>query len=1108
MDHEQLGALFEAFGDAVAKKYATGVGEDEANLRGPLEQLMIAVGPLFGANVVLSDEDLLSDVGVRPDWAVTVDGVVVGYIEAKQPDTGVNTARYTGHNRHQWERLSALPNVLYTDGNSWALYRQGERFGDICRLDGDVRDGPAQPANYTSMAYLLSEFLGWKPTPPRSFAALAETTARLCRLLRDEVIDELAASDELGTLAEEWREMLFPDQTDEAFADQYAQTVTFAMLLARAEGVELEGQQLRDVGVKLFDRHGLLGKALEVLGTGGLVERLASSIVPLQRVVGAVAWDKLKDTGSASATGGVRSPWLHFYEDFLAAYDPALRRETGSYYTPDQVVACTVRLVEETLRTHLNRPGGFIDDDVTVVDPAAGTGTYALRVIEAAAAAAADQHGDGYVPLALKDLTGRLIGFEMQTGPFAVAQLRMLDTIRNQGADIGADDLRLYVTDTLANPYVEETHLGSFYDAIARSGREANKVKADERVVVVVGNPPYRNRAKGQGGWVEQGDPNADRPPLLDSFQPPEGHEPSGNQSQELRNLYVYFWRWAIWKAFEAHASAPHGVVAFITASSWLTGTGFVGMRHHIRDLCDHLYVIDLGGQGRGGRQDENIFTIRTPVAICVAVRDGTRAGQPAEVHYRKIDGDRQTKLDALDPPLDPDGKPSAVPISLTDDGWLDVTSAAHAPISAAADPSWVQHPRLLDLLPWSTRGVEPSRTWVHDPAPDVLKTRWDRLVSETDPSVKKKLFKPSYHAAFDGDYPPLPGHSHSGTIRDETGPCPDPVRVIFRSFDRQWLIPDRRVIHSPSPNLWRAERTPGQIFLSHNHADPAGHGPATVVSAHMPIQGHFNARNDTTIPLWRDPEATIPNVAPGLLDHLSASHGKTVTADDLMAYIVAVTSHPAYASHFWDQLDQPGLRVPVTTDVSLWDAAMNLGYEIVWLHTYGQRYSDPAAGRPAHAPRLPDEQAPKIDTPIPTTPDGIPDVLSHDPDTATLHVGAGTIVNVPAAVYSYEISGMNVLDKWFSYRRATPAGKHSSPLDKLTADHWTKATIDELVDLLHVLGRVVALHEDQADLLTQILDGPLLTTGDLEDAGVLPVPKSATQAPTDEEVAQPTFGL
>jgi predicted helicase len=210
---------------------------------------------------------------------------------------------------------------------------------------------------------------------------------------------------------------------------------------------------------------------------------------------------------------GSTDAWLYFYEEFLAVYDNALRKRTGSYYTPPEVVGAMVRLVDDVLRSQglFDTPTGFASTDVTIADPAVGTGTFLLGVFRQIATTVEEDQGAGAVPAAISSAARRLIGFELQFGPFAVAQLRL---IAEMHALIPGEipDLRLYVTDTLGNPYVEEERLPQILQPIARSRRDANAIKRGEPITVVIGNPPYKEKAKGRGGWIEVGSDGREAP--------------------------------------------------------------------------------------------------------------------------------------------------------------------------------------------------------------------------------------------------------------------------------------------------------------------------------------------------------------------------------------------------------------------------------------------------------------------------------------------------------------------------------------------------------------------------------------------------------------------
>jgi hypothetical protein len=369
-------SLVSVYGATLAPRFATGGGEPEDLLRGPFETLLDGVARVAGiADVVLTGEHHLADERVRPDYAVHVAGALVGFVEVKAPGKGVDPTKFKGHDKTQWERLSCLPNVLYTDGGSFALYRDGERVGEPVSLVGSVEAAGAalSPPADDGLLRILETFLRWQPIAPSRASQLAAITARLCRLLRAEVEELLETDAGLQALADDWRRVLFPSLTSSQFADAYAQTVSFGLLLARVEDIDLVTNDLHDVAVKLGQRHTLVGRALDLLTDDRVLGKLAVSVSTLQRVLGVVDWQ--------TVSKGRESAWLYFYEQFLDIYDPALRRATGSYYTPVQVVDPMVRLVDEVLRTRLGRSEGFAAPGVEVVDPGTGSGTFLVRVI-------------------------------------------------------------------------------------------------------------------------------------------------------------------------------------------------------------------------------------------------------------------------------------------------------------------------------------------------------------------------------------------------------------------------------------------------------------------------------------------------------------------------------------------------------------------------------------------------------------------------------------------------------------------------------------------------------------------------------------------------------
>ena len=1080
-----VSAALSRFGAAVKPRLAAPVGEPEDQMRGPLENLLADVAAEVGVKFTMMGEASLSDLKVRPDYACAVNGAITGYVEVKAPGKGADPTRFksNSHDGKQWAKLSALPNVIYTDGEAWGLYRTGERVGEVVRLTGDVRTAGAKLTDAgDGLARLLYDFLHWEPIPPRNVAQLVATVAPLTRLLRDEVADTLAREKGHGPfthLAADWRELLFPGATDAEFADEYAQAVTFALLLARSDGVDFTGKTIASIAAELGRQHSLMGKALGVL-TDETIGALTVTLDTLVRVVSVVDFGKFpKHETRAYAT---------LYETFLETYDNELRKQSGSYYTPAPVVAAMCGLTDQVLRRRLGAKDGFASPQVTVLDPAAGTGQYPVEVLELIAAVVQYAEGPGAVPARLSQAAERVIGIEKQAGPYAVAEMRVAELLARHGAATPPDGLRLYVADSLDDPYQEVSHLAATLEPIARSRRKANEVKASTPVMVVIGNPPYRERAKGLGGFVESGAPNTEwADPLLDAYR----ERGNGRTEYTLSNLYVYFWRLATWKVFDANPSGD-GVVCFITTSGYLKGPGFAGMRRYLRERCEEGWVIDCTPEGHQPDVATRIFPgVQQPIAIGIFTRKpDTDPNTPARIRYRSVHGRQAAKFDELKR------------IDIDDADWEDCPDGWTAPFLPVGGDEWESGPLLGDIMPWQSPGVTPSRTWVYAPLPETLVQRWDRIVA-ADPVTKQGMFLKTRDATLEKLRPGLPGHPHEFLpFMEERGDAPAPVPVAYRSFDRQYLLPDDRLIDTPRTALWVTAGN-HQIYATELHSEAIRPGPALTFAAFIPDKHHFKGSGSgRVLPLYASADTSRPNIAPGLLDHLTTTLGCPVAPEDLLSYIAAVTAHPGFYQRFEEDLRTPGIRVPLTADPQVWANAVELGRRVLWLHTRGHRFNSDSDEQ---APRAPDDVRPLLHAPIPDSP--MPDDLTYDSQTRELHIGDGVIAPVDPRVVAYEVSGMNVLRKWFGYRRATrpQARGEQSPLDDIRPTSWPPEYTSDLLDLLNVLTLLVEMEPAQADLLDRVMSGPRVTVEDLTTTGVLPVPDSARKLPksTTEPVQQ-----
>ena len=1065
------------FGRAVTRKLRTGQGSPEDHLRGPFERMLSMIADSLGLGITTIGETRLPNISIRPDYAIDVAGARVGYVELKKPGHGVPGvwSSPSKHDMEQWQRFQLLPNVLYSDGEKFARYNFGKLQGKVACLEPSLdRASDRLHAVGTDFARVLTDFLLWEPEKPRSLGDLVRLVAKLCRLLRDDVTAEMAreksgmsASRTFTGLATDWRQVLFPNLTDEKFADQYAQTITFALLLARVEGVEFHGRSISEIARLLGKKHSLMGRALTVL-TDQPDEEHSVALTTMVRVLSVVDWADFPDDSYAM-----------LYENFLAEYDPKLRRQSGTYYTPARLVKFVTRFVDDILRTRLGRPLGFADKDVIVVDPAMGTGSFLAEVINTVAATMAAEEGDGAVAPHLRELSNRLIGFEDQAAPYAVAELRIHSLLRKRHhAEVPSKERR-FLADTLDDPNDQTLPMGRMYEAIEQSRRGANKVKREVPVMVVIGNPPYLDKVKGTAKWVET--PNrTTSSPSLTAFRKPG----NGRLEYVLANTYVYFWRWATWKVFDAHPGHPAGVVAMICSAGFTTGPGFAGMREYLRKTADEGWIINLTPERHQPPMGTRFFRgNQQPICVAVFIRRGDpNPAVPALIHRVEIAGAVDEKADKLDV------------LSIDDPNYQSCTDGLSTTFEVARRDVWNSMPPMVDLMPWVAPGIKPNRTWVYAPEKETLRTRWKRLI-DAPFDKKSELLKKTDTTHVNAIIPLYPGMAkHSGTIATEVGRCPELSRVGFRSFDRMWVIPDARLHHRPSPPLWLTSSA-DQVYVVEQHAHPIEGGPALVFSSLIPDMHFHSSRGGRVLPLYRNAEATVPNLAPGLLDFLAEQPGCRPTALDLVAYLAAVTAHPGFTRRFAEDLKAPGIRIPLTRDPDLWADAVRVGREVLWLHTYGERCVDPDAGRPQGPPRMSADR-PVVRIGIPDTEGGMPERMRYDEGTRTLHVGAGEIAPVAPEVWNYQVSGMPVIKHWFGYRKKKPSGNRKTPLDQIVATRWTATMTTELLELLNVLGRCVELEPRQEHLLDRIADGPLITTDDLTASGVLPVPNSARRTP------------
>ena len=935
----------------------------------------------------------------------------------------------------------------------------------------------------------------------RDAARLAERMARTALDLRHQIADALdgeGGSGPFSTLMGDVRSQLVSDVDVDRFADMCAQTLTYGVLSSRVTDREGFGSSPIFSAVPLanpfleafFEQVHDQAVSLDLSGSGlpQLVADLRMTNV-----------EAILDQFGSTAKGG--DPVIHFYEEFLKRYDSKMRADAGAFYTPQPVVEFMVRMVDEVLGTRFGLPLGIADAAtwqevadrnefavpvgvgpdkpfISMIDPATGTGTFLVEWLRRArasyvgAAEPGDRRDDTEADVALPRVaadasadTGdwprhlrehvlpSMHAFENMLAPYAIAHLKVALELHDAGA--GGSSMQILLTDTLDHR-ATQGQFGTMQNPVAAEGERAADLKESERFTVVIGNPPYDletrdvgDSRKRKGGVVRYGAPGI--APLLKAVTAPMKAARLGHHLKRIYNDYIYFWRWAVWQAVEL-PDGP-GIVAFITASSYLDGVTMGGVRHLLRRTFDEIWIIDLGGEGRGARVEENVFDIRTPVAVAIGVRTARSPAEDCAVRYLRIVGSRVDKLAQL-------GK-----IGL-DDVSENVANKSLDRLTPRSGSAYYEWPEICDLFPWSHSGCLVVRAWPIAEAKAVLKRRWQRLLDNV-PRRRGALLRETR------DRKASSNPRHLLGSRDRLRPLidlditdqPESIeRYGYRSFDRQWIIADNRLADYPRPDLWRVRCT-SQVFLTTLTSSKLGRGPAATVTPYVPDYHHFSGRGaKDVLPLYRDSNGLIPNATRDLLHALGDRLGAELLVEDLLAYVYALAGTAVFAERFDTELAEAAgpIHIPITADPSLFRQAVKLGRDLLWWHTWGERFA------PVGQTHLPPGRAEQL-TPV----EGMPEKRHYDPDTQRLTVGTGTFGPVNPEVWNFAVSGLKVVDSWLGYRMKTRKGRKSSDLDDIRPIRWTQT--DELLRLLAILEHTIEVTPTAAALLDEILAKPLI---------------------------------
>lgn len=662
------------FLNAVRKTHQTGAAT-EHSYRPALQKLFNGLDPAVSA----LNEPKRVKVGA-PDFVFRRGDISVGHCEAK--DLDVDVRKMVGPNADQKARyLGGLPNLIYTNCCDWAFYRDGQEVGFISIAESS-KGLKAHPDQFEALEHMLKDFIAQTPQTITSPKELAERMAGKAVLIKDILFNSLKADKDSQTeLTDQYgafKEHLIHDISVEDFADMYAETIAYGMFAARLHDQTLHTFSRQEALQLLPKSNPFLRSLFGYIAGPNLDERISWIIDDLAKVFQATNVRALM-ANFGSATGR-NDPFLHFYETFLAAYNPAKRKARGVWYTPEAVVNFIVRSVDEVLIKHFALPLGLADTSkvvidwdtgqkgvtkrgtiaksrtnattqkevhkVQILDPATGTGTFLAEAIKQIAPKIKDIAPSSWSGYVERDLIPRLHGFELLMASYAMCHMKLDMILTELGYKPTTSQPRLgvYLTNSLEEGDPPNQTL-PFAQWLSNEVRQANAVKRDMPIMCVIGNPPYSGHSANNGTWARH---------LVSAYKmEPGGKVPLDERNGKwLNDDYVKFIRMSE-TMIEKNGE---GVLGFITNHSYLDNPTFRGMRWHLLKTFDKIYVLDLHGSTKKndtaptGAADRNVFDIQQGVAIVIAIKkqptDKSKA--LASVLHADLWGSRETKYEWL----------------------------------------------------------------------------------------------------------------------------------------------------------------------------------------------------------------------------------------------------------------------------------------------------------------------------------------------------------------------------------------------------------------------------------------------------------------------------
>lgn len=883
----------------------------------------------------------------NPDFRVwDGDQNIVGYIEAIKPGENLDVIERSGQLKRY---LKTFPNVILTDFYEFRLYRKGEMIDKtfIGRASLARKGIPPPIENEEKFLALLEKFFAFSLPKVTTAAQLAKELAIRTRFLRDEVISvemeqQQKGKGELYGFYETFRQFLIANLNEKDFADLFSQTITYGLFAARTRSTNGFNRKL---AYDLIPRTiGILRNVFRFVSQGDLPKHMEVMIDDIAEVLNAA--DAMNILHQYFKAGKGEDPIVHFYETFLSEYDPATREKRGVYYTPEPVVRYIVRSVHQVLKTHFNLDDGLASKEVTLLDPAGGTLTFPAEAIKLAVKEYSDKYGDGGVhKLISEHILPNFYAFELMMAPYAIGHIKISFLLEELGYTMKDDErFKLYLTNTLDMEDLSQTRIPGL-ESLSDESHEAGKVKKNEPILVIMGNPPYSANSANYNDWTEKLlKENIDG---AQSYYKVDGNSLNEHNPKLLQDDYVKFLRFAQWKIHKAGS----GIVGMITNHGFLNNVTFRGMRQSLLNTFNEIYITDLHGDSQkkekdpDGRKDENVFDITKGTAISIFIKRPGSNG--CTIFHNDVFGLRQQKYNWLD---NKEFSPGSYKQLSPSTPWY-----FFIPRNTADIEHYNKWPKLTEIFPLNSTGIKTHRDDF------VIAFRQDELHNRL-----RQFRNLQFPDEFILDAYKLKQTStfNLGIVRKQivldTEIIDKIVRISYRPFDSRFIIYSdtlvdrtRREImqHLEKSNIALAIGRQGYVVGS-DYLWNLAYISETILDVNLFYRGGVNAfplylyARETTRKkgsvqgmMLFEPESEYdklgrkPNIAPKVFESLEKSFGHRPTPEQIMYYCYAVMYSNAYREKYAEFLKIDFPRISFTSNYDLFMQMAKLGEELSQLH-------------------------------------------------------------------------------------------------------------------------------------------------------------------------------